>query len=202
VQDSGYLNIGEPTYICQKCGAMMWYEERTRKHYKARVPEFSMCCLKGKVVIAPYPRLPPALHNLYHRKDRLGKFFLENIRSFNNMFAFTSMGGRVDNEMNHGRAPPMFIMNGENCHRIGSLLPMPGDQPKFAQLYIYDTDNEVANRMVYIYVYMYVYVYIYVCMCMYMYIYVCIYICMCIYIHAYIYLYLYIYIYRYIYIYI
>lgn len=57
VQDSGYLNIGQPTYICQKCGAMMWYKERTRKHYNARVPEFSMCCLKGKVVIAPYPRL-------------------------------------------------------------------------------------------------------------------------------------------------
>jgi hypothetical protein len=27
------------------------------------------------------------------------------------------------------------------------LLPMPGKEPKFAQLYIYDTDNEIKNRM-------------------------------------------------------
>jgi hypothetical protein len=27
------------------------------------------------------------------------------------------------------------------------LIPKPGHQPKFAQLYIYDTDNELKNRM-------------------------------------------------------
>jgi len=63
------------------------------------------------------------------------------------MFAFTSMGGKVDNSMNNGNAPPLFVMNGENYHHIGSLLPMDGNQPKFAQLYIYDTDNEIQNRM-------------------------------------------------------
>jgi len=125
----------------------MWYEERVHKHYNASVPKFSLCCLKGKVVVAPYPRLPQPLYDLYHKHDKLSKFFLENIRSFNSMFAFTSMGGRVDNEMNCGRAPPMFSMNGENYHQIGSLLPMPGNPPKFVQLYIYDTDNEIANRM-------------------------------------------------------
>jgi len=63
------------------------------------------------------------------------------------MFAFTSMGGRVNNAMNNGNAPPMFVMNGENYHQIGSLLPLTGNQPKFFQLYIYiyiyDTDNEI-----------------------------------------------------------
>ena len=45
------------------------------------------------------------------------------------------------------RRPPIFVMNGENFHQIGSLLPNPGNQPKFAQLYIYDTDNETRNRV-------------------------------------------------------
>ena len=31
-------------------------------------------------------------------------------------------------------------------HRIGSLLPEDGQQPKFAQLYIYDTEYENNNR--------------------------------------------------------
>jgi hypothetical protein len=63
------------------------------------------------------------------------------------MFAFTSMGGTINNTINDGKSPPMFVMNGENYHQIGSLLPLPGRQPKFAQLYIYDTDNEISNRM-------------------------------------------------------
>jgi len=63
------------------------------------------------------------------------------------MFAFTSMGGNVDDSMNNGKAPPIFVMHGENYHQIGSLLPRPGNDPKFAQLYVYDTDNEIKNRM-------------------------------------------------------
>jgi hypothetical protein len=72
---------------------------------------------------------------------------MENIRSFNSMFAFTSMGGKIDSSMNSGNSPHTFVLNGENYHRIGSLLPMDRNDPKFAQLYVYDTDNEIKNRM-------------------------------------------------------
>ncbi|XP_057444727.1 uncharacterized protein LOC130736971 [Lotus japonicus] len=63
------------------------------------------------------------------------------------MFAFTSIGGKVDCGLNDGRGPPQFVISGQNYHRIGSLLPSEGDNPKFAQLYIYDTRNEIHNRM-------------------------------------------------------
>jgi hypothetical protein len=63
------------------------------------------------------------------------------------MFAFTSMGATIDKTRNKGNAPPVFVLNGENYHQIGSLLPKDGEQPRFAQLYIYDTDNELKNRM-------------------------------------------------------
>jgi hypothetical protein len=91
--------------------------------------------------------LPQPLYDLYHGVDRRSRYFLANIRAFNSMFAFTSIGGRINRTRNDGRGPPIFIMNGENYHQIGSLLPLPGKAPKFAQLYIYDTDNEIANRM-------------------------------------------------------
>ena len=35
-----------------------------------------------------------------------------------------------------------FHIQGELCHRIGSLLPAPADQPAFAQIYIFDTDPQ------------------------------------------------------------
>jgi len=63
------------------------------------------------------------------------------------MFSFTSIGGKIDSSMNNGSAPPQFILSGQNYHRIGSLLPEESSNPKFAQLYIYDTKNELSNRM-------------------------------------------------------
>jgi hypothetical protein len=62
------------------------------------------------------------------------------------MFAFTSMGGQANTKINNGGGPPQFILSGQNYHRIGSLLPEQGTTSKFAQLYIYDTQNEVENR--------------------------------------------------------
>ena len=62
------------------------------------------------------------------------------------MFSFTSMGGEVDYSVNRGRGPFVFRIGGENYHSIGSLLPNDGSTPKFSQLYIYDTDNEISNR--------------------------------------------------------
>ncbi|KAL4330703.1 hypothetical protein AHAS_Ahas13G0426600 [Arachis hypogaea] len=62
------------------------------------------------------------------------------------MFAFTSLGGKVLDSVNDGRGPPQFIISGQNYHRIGSLLPDAGEKPKFAQLYIYDTQHEIMHR--------------------------------------------------------
>jgi hypothetical protein len=45
-----------------------------------------------------------------------------------------------------------FRIQGELCHRISTLLPPDGDPPKFAHIYIYDTDPQThaqtrANRV-------------------------------------------------------
>jgi len=61
------------------------------------------------------------------------------------MFSFSSMRGRIDNSVNDGRSPYVFRISGSNHHKIGTLLPPSGLLPKFAQLYIYDTSNELSN---------------------------------------------------------
>lgn len=81
------------------------------------------------------------------KDDAKSKNFKNNIRTYNSMFAFTSMGGKVDESVNKtGRAPYVFRLHGQTYHKIGSLLPEQGSPPKFAQLYIYDTENEIENR--------------------------------------------------------
>lgn len=132
---------------CVSCGAFFWYEERLNKNYNAKTPQYSLCCLSGKIEL-PRVRSPPkVLDDLIFGHDIKSKHFLENIRSYNSMFSFTSMGGKIDSSLNTGNSPPIFRMHGQNYHSIGSLIPSEGSPPKFAQLYIYDTQNEIANRL-------------------------------------------------------
>jgi hypothetical protein len=63
------------------------------------------------------------------------------------MFAFTSTGGVVDKEINKGHEPYIFRMHGQNYHHIGTLLPEEGNKPCWDQLYIYDTEHEIENRI-------------------------------------------------------
>lgn len=127
----------------------MWYGERVKKDDKKRnASTFSMCCLKGKVVLPASTPPPPVLKELFTNKiSKRSKNFLENIRQYNNMFSFTSMGGKVNHALNSGSAPYVFSLSGINYHSIGDLLPPQGAKPVFSQLYIYDTENEIQNRI-------------------------------------------------------
>ncbi|KAK4268770.1 hypothetical protein QN277_022011 [Acacia crassicarpa] len=58
------------------------------------------------------------------------------------------MGGKINHSINASAGSPYsFVLSGQNHHLIESLLPTPGNPPVCAQLYIYDTDNEVSNRI-------------------------------------------------------
>ncbi|XP_057250038.1 uncharacterized protein LOC125496641 [Beta vulgaris subsp. vulgaris] len=141
-----YWDIGDPIWECEYCGAMMWFEERTKKHINTTKPKFSQCCMQGKVQL-PLLRPPPKLlSDLLEGKHPRSKHFFENIRPYNMMHSFTSMGGKVIHPSTQGRGPYNFKIGGQNHHLIGSLLPNEGSRPKFSQLYIYDTEHEINNR--------------------------------------------------------
>lgn len=124
----------------------MFYNERINKQRNTIVPDFSLCCGHGKVKLPPLQEPPIIMKKLLSGEDSRSKHFTQNIRGYNMMFSFTSMGGKIDNTVNNGSGPYVFKLHGLNYHRIGSLLPEEGSTPKFAQLYIYDTENEVNNR--------------------------------------------------------
>ncbi|KAF7835735.1 uncharacterized protein G2W53_010594 [Senna tora] len=142
-----YRDIGLPTYECEICGALLWFEERVNKSRNTLHPKFSLCCMQGKVLLPTVKKPPKLLHNLFNKTDSRSTEFMREIRNYNNMFAFTSMGGEVDHSINNGKGPYVFRLHGQNMHLLGSLLPSDDEPPKFSQLYIYDTDNEVSNRL-------------------------------------------------------
>ncbi|XP_074371969.1 uncharacterized protein LOC141712794 [Apium graveolens] len=141
-----YASLGGPTAICSKCHARMWKEERVNKNVTKGCPIFSLCCMKGVVRLPPIPPTPEYLLDLYNDKKR-GPAFHRLIRLYNAIFAFNSTGGNIDHSINNGRAPYVYRLNGQNHHVFGSLIPNDNKTPKFCQLYIYDTINEVDNRL-------------------------------------------------------
>uniref|UniRef100_A0A0R0LIE8 ATP-dependent DNA helicase n=1 Tax=Glycine max TaxID=3847 RepID=A0A0R0LIE8_SOYBN len=116
---------------CRHCNAKMWYDERISKDRNTTSPKFTLCCGDGKVELPLLQSPPKYLERLlFDGKASDSKNYQCNIRTYNMMFAFTSAGIKLDKSINES-----------------SLLPMLGKQPKFSQLYIFDTQNEVENRI-------------------------------------------------------
>ena len=109
---------------------------------------YNLCCKGGKVFVDPFKKPPPFLDELLHFDGpSRSKSFIEKIRQYNCLFAFTSMGATIDRSINDGGGPNIFKICGQVCHRMGSLLPEEGKLPKFAELYIFHAGNEADNRI-------------------------------------------------------
>ena len=134
--------------MCPHCGALFWNEERVRGSGGHDMPIYNKCCRGGSIVLPPYKTSPEPLLGLLNSSDTtLSNHFFDGIRCYNSMFAMTSTGVYVINSINDGRGPYVFKISGQLCHRIGSLIPSGGKRPEYCQLYIFDTENEVRNRM-------------------------------------------------------
>ncbi|XP_021985268.2 uncharacterized protein LOC110881257 [Helianthus annuus] len=116
--------------------------ERVVHWSRAEHPCYTQCCKLG-IVRLSFPIQPPSvIKQLFEESN-----FLENIRAYNSMFSMTSFGADIDETVNDGRGPYVFKISGQVSHWIGSLCPPSNEKPWFLQLYIYDTENEVSNRL-------------------------------------------------------
>ncbi|KAF8106159.1 hypothetical protein N665_0146s0005 [Sinapis alba] len=111
----------------------MWYGERIEEKRKMRKPKISLHCGLGQVQLPLLKESPELLKVLLHGEDDMSIYFWENIRQINICVP-------------QGCGPKMFQFQGENYHLKGSLKPLDGEEAKFSQLYIVDTENEVENR--------------------------------------------------------
>ncbi|GKB86797.1 putative reverse transcriptase domain-containing protein [Tanacetum coccineum] len=137
-----YKHIKSYEHCCEHCGARFWYEERIKDNPKNAGAKYHRCCMASRVVIRTY-----RIYVEYIKLLLRDCHFLENIRAYNQMFSMTSLGAHVDESINIRREPCVFKISGQLYHWLGSLRPAEGEPPRFLQLYIYDTDNEVDNRM-------------------------------------------------------
>ncbi|XP_040369338.1 uncharacterized protein LOC121051242 [Rosa chinensis] len=137
-----YEDSGDNVYNCIYCGAYFWHEEAIKQSSINAQLIYTNCCRKGQIKLSQPKPTPNFLRTLLNDKQ-----FKENIRIYNSMFCFTSMGAKIDHKINAGSGPYIFKINGQVHHLMGSVLPSEGESPKYAQLYVYDTRNEISNRI-------------------------------------------------------
>ncbi|XP_062000159.1 uncharacterized protein LOC133717461 [Rosa rugosa] len=143
-----YKDSGDNICTCDYCGACFWFEEAIKQTSTSKSPIYTNCCQKGRIKL-PQPRPTPDLLRtlLDPNNGSESRLFKDNIRVYNSMFSFTSMGATIDYKINTGSGPYVFKISGQVHHLMGSILPSDGECPKYAQLYVYDTKNEVSNRI-------------------------------------------------------
>ncbi|XP_072066667.1 uncharacterized protein [Arachis hypogaea] len=106
-----------------------------------------MCCNGGKVSL-PRVNAPQELFEIFLDPSAEGNHFRKHIRRYNHVFSFTSCGVHIDEQLAiTGRGIYTFRAQGSIYHSIGGFHPDQGTRPQFLQLYIYDTDHELQNRM-------------------------------------------------------
>jgi hypothetical protein len=114
----------------QDCGALHWKQET-----------FNMCCGKGKIRI---PVLQPPPRELQELLDRQDAHYMANVRAYNTALQMASSTIKVDNTLGSWN---QMRVNGQIQHLMGSLTPAANELPQYAQLYVLDPKDAVANRM-------------------------------------------------------
>ncbi|KAL5163058.1 Replication protein A DNA-binding subunit B [Glycine soja] len=89
-------------------------------------PRFNLCCGDGKVELSLLQNPPQYLQQLLFDDNTIdSKNYQHNLRAYNMTFAFTFAGIKQDKKINNSIGPPTIRIQGQPCHKIGSLLPMP-----------------------------------------------------------------------------
>ena len=93
-----------PILQCPHCNTLVWYSENTGDDSKTGEPIFTICCQQGRVKLPPIRNTPDFLDKLLQNSLT----FRLNIRVYNSMLAFTSMGAKIDHSVTSGRGPPCW----------------------------------------------------------------------------------------------
>lgn len=138
-------DCGEMNLRCKHCNAYHFESEITMNHKDS----FSLCCHKGKSVLPPltqnefFNNLYEGLRSNDQQIKNQSKNYFDNIRSFNSSFAMISSEVQIDESV--ARGVYHFKIHNVFYHRAGPLTVNNNfnnlSQPRYAQLYFYDTET-------------------------------------------------------------
>ncbi|CAI9271411.1 unnamed protein product [Lactuca saligna] len=118
---------------CYYCVAGKFYSETN--HF---------CCSDCSIVLSNN-ELPVVMRNLLCSASEEAKMFRTYVRSYNNLFSFTSFGVKVDKALaKRNKGIYTFRVQGQVYHFINEIMPQ-NNSSKSLQLYFHHTEHEIKN---------------------------------------------------------
>ena len=118
-------SLGDMNVQCPFCRARCFPREKLN------------CCHGGDIVIPDLNAVPSDMTDII-----LCSHVRQHMRAYNSVMAFASTGHE-----NKSLVDGTFVLGGRAYHRIGSILPMAGQQHSFSQIYVLDTDHATQRRL-------------------------------------------------------
>ena len=145
-EDCRVHDLGARDMKCDKCHALFWKEELMFLSNPRTQPKFFHCCKNGDIVLPAFTEPPQLLRDLYAGRHELSSEFHKNIRQYNAALAFTSIVYTPDRRLGPHAGNVAFQIHGELYHLQGPLHPRDHDQPRYAQLFLYDPQPATDSR--------------------------------------------------------
>ena len=121
---------------CKKgCGALHFPGEDTR----------SKCCADGQ---GSFQKLHELDKNI-KRALLTDREIKQNLRFYNTSFQMATIGSTLGGQLFAPNTFPFYIkFSGGIYHSLPPLIPRPGQNPKFVQIYILDTEMDQLNARI------------------------------------------------------
>ena len=153
--ECGRHYLGEMNVECGYCGGLGFQAEvqgtfPNPDNSDEKLVHFgSLCCCKGKVDGISDFDLPEDLEWLYTSDDPMAVHFRENSRTYNNGMAMSSITATKGwrSRTHNKKMDSMLTSGGQLFRRVGSMLPVQGEQPKCVQTYFYGGDEATKWRI-------------------------------------------------------
>ncbi len=129
---------GSMDQACEKCRAKFFPQETTTQH------KYTKCCQDGKASLPPVSPPSQPIRDLYSGNTNNSSQFKKNIRHYNSALAMASWNAHLD--PHPGRGPRVVTFHGQVYHLTNQTIAQQGDNPRYAQLYIMDTNQALAER--------------------------------------------------------
>lgn len=99
--NSERLDIDHPQHTCVYCRALFWKAKCLKNNLKNTELVYPLYCKKGRIKLPLLADPPLYLAYLMNpQSSPINEKFKENIYLYNSLFAFTSMGGRINHDIN------------------------------------------------------------------------------------------------------
>jgi hypothetical protein len=106
------------------------------------------CYKQGEIVLPPVREPSDLLRRLLTRDHPTSDSFFKNIRQYNSALAFTSIAYTSNRRFGVHAYNPTFQIQSELYYLQSPLNPQAGNDPIYAQYFIYDPDKATRLRSI------------------------------------------------------